>query len=108
MDSLCALGQAAEAETTLPELRCLQTQAGNGLNLIRLRWLEGKIAAGRGRIGHAGGEALVVAAQIEASEFLPGLARQPGVDHIGAGAPLPRFVTTADINGDETGVAVPQ
>src|SRR5262249_16849790 len=46
MDSLCAVGQAAEAAETLPTLQRLQTQLGNGLNQIRMRWLEGKIHAG--------------------------------------------------------------
>jgi urease accessory protein UreF len=50
MDTLCSVGQAAEAAEMLPELRRLQAQMGNGLNQIRLRWLEGKIDAGLGRI----------------------------------------------------------
>jgi tetratricopeptide (TPR) repeat protein len=53
MDSLCSSGRAAEAAEMLPELRRLQAQMGNGLNQIRLRWLEGKIDAGLGRIGQA-------------------------------------------------------
>jgi tetratricopeptide (TPR) repeat protein/predicted transcriptional regulator len=53
MDRLCSVEQAAEAERMLPELRRLQAQMGNGLNQIRLRWLEGKIDAGLGRIERA-------------------------------------------------------
>src|SRR5262249_38962679 len=37
----------------LPELRRLQAQLSNGLNQIRLRWLEGKIDAGLGRLNRA-------------------------------------------------------
>jgi transcriptional regulator with XRE-family HTH domain len=46
MDRLTVIGKAAEAEDMLPELRRLQPHVGNGLNQIRLRWLEGKIDAG--------------------------------------------------------------
>jgi tetratricopeptide (TPR) repeat protein/DNA-binding XRE family transcriptional regulator len=53
IDSLCSVGQTAEAAEMLPELRRLQAQMGNGLNQIRLRWLEGKIDAGLGRIDQA-------------------------------------------------------
>ena len=53
MDSLCAVGKAAEAEEMLPALRRLQAQLGNGLNQIRMRWLEGKIDAGLGRLDRA-------------------------------------------------------
>jgi tetratricopeptide (TPR) repeat protein len=52
-DSLIGTGQVAEAEEMLPELRRLQAQVGNGLNQIRLRWLEGKIDAGLGRLDRA-------------------------------------------------------
>ena len=37
----------------LPALRRLQAQLGDGLNQIRLRWLEGKIDAGLGRLDPA-------------------------------------------------------
>jgi tetratricopeptide (TPR) repeat protein len=50
MDTLCSVGRAVEAAERLPELRRLHAQMGNGLNQIRLRWLEGKIEAGLGRI----------------------------------------------------------
>jgi transcriptional regulator with XRE-family HTH domain len=51
--SLVGAGRAAEAEEMLPELRRLQDQLGNGLNQIRLRWLEGKIDAALGRLDQA-------------------------------------------------------
>jgi tetratricopeptide (TPR) repeat protein len=50
---LTSTGQAAEAEEMLPALRRMQAQLGGGLNLIRLRWLEGKIDAGLGRLDRA-------------------------------------------------------
>jgi transcriptional regulator with XRE-family HTH domain len=53
MDSLCSSGQTAEAAEMLPELRRLQARMGNGLNQVRLRWLEGKIDAGLGRLDQA-------------------------------------------------------
>jgi hypothetical protein len=49
-DCLTGVGKAAEAEEMLPDLRRLQAQVGNGLNQIRMRWLEGKIDAGLGRL----------------------------------------------------------
>ena len=52
-DSLTGAGQAAEAEEMLPALQRMQGQLGDGLNLIRLRWLEGKIDAGLGRLDRA-------------------------------------------------------
>jgi tetratricopeptide (TPR) repeat protein len=51
--SLSSAGQVAEAEEMLPALRRMQAQLGNGLNQIRLRWLEGKINAGLGRLDRA-------------------------------------------------------
>jgi transcriptional regulator with XRE-family HTH domain len=50
---LCRLGRAEEAEGGLGELRLLTLQLGNGLDLVRLRWLEGKVAAGLGRLPEA-------------------------------------------------------
>jgi transcriptional regulator with XRE-family HTH domain/tetratricopeptide (TPR) repeat protein len=52
-DSLAGAGRFAEAEEMLPELRRLQAQLGNGLNQIRLRWLEAKIDSGLGRLDRA-------------------------------------------------------
>jgi len=52
-DCLTGVGKAAEAAEMLPLLRRLQAQLGNGLNQIRMRWLEGKIDAGLGRLDRA-------------------------------------------------------
>ena len=52
-DCLTGVGKAAEAAEMLPTLRRLQAQLGNGLNQIRMRWLEGKIDAGLGRLDRA-------------------------------------------------------
>ena len=52
-DCLTGVGQFGEAEKMLPTLRRLQAQVGDGLNQIRLRWLEGKIDAGLGRLDRA-------------------------------------------------------
>jgi transcriptional regulator with XRE-family HTH domain len=51
--NLCQLGRASEAEGGLGELRLLAAQLANGLDLARLRWLEGKVAAGLGRVPEA-------------------------------------------------------
>jgi tetratricopeptide (TPR) repeat protein/transcriptional regulator with XRE-family HTH domain len=52
-ERLTETGQTAAAAEMLPELLRLQAHVGNGLNQIRLRWLEGKIDAGLGRIDRA-------------------------------------------------------
>ncbi len=52
-DCLTGVGKAAEAAEMLPALRRLQAQLGNGLNQIRMRWLEGRIDAGLGRLDRA-------------------------------------------------------
>jgi transcriptional regulator with XRE-family HTH domain len=46
---LCHLGRHAEAEDALGEVRKLAEKLGNRLDLIRVRWLEGRVAAGLGR-----------------------------------------------------------
>lgn len=43
----------AEAEACLPELRSLAIELGRRLDLIRIVWLAGRIAAGQGRRGDA-------------------------------------------------------
>jgi tetratricopeptide (TPR) repeat protein len=53
MESLCEVGRAAEAAGLLDGLRALTVQIGNGLDSLRLRWLEAKIAAGVGRVPEA-------------------------------------------------------
>jgi tetratricopeptide (TPR) repeat protein len=50
---LCDAGRAAEAEKLLPQVEELTEQLANRLDLVRLRWLKGKIAAGRGRTDEA-------------------------------------------------------
>jgi transcriptional regulator with XRE-family HTH domain len=47
--NLCRLGRFTEAEKLLPKARRLAVQLGNGLDLVRLRWVEGITAAGLGR-----------------------------------------------------------
>lgn len=46
---LCHLGRHADAEARLPALLQLSTDLGNDLDLLRVRWLDGRIAAGLGR-----------------------------------------------------------
>jgi len=48
-DALCHLERSAEAATLLPGLRELTAEIGNDLDGWRLRWLEGRVAAGLGR-----------------------------------------------------------
>jgi transcriptional regulator with XRE-family HTH domain/tetratricopeptide (TPR) repeat protein len=50
---LCHLGQYAEAEALLPEIRVLTAQLDNKLDSLRLRWLEGRVAAGLERAAEA-------------------------------------------------------
>jgi len=50
---LTHLGQFAEAAALLPEIRVLTVQAGNKLDTLRLRWLEGRVSAGLGRAAEA-------------------------------------------------------
>jgi transcriptional regulator with XRE-family HTH domain len=47
--NLCHLGQHEAAERRLPRLRQLALRLGNQLDLLRVDWLAGKVAAGRGR-----------------------------------------------------------
>lgn len=50
---LCLLGRASEAEPLLPEVHALATRLGNALDLVRFRWLEGRVHFGCGRHGEA-------------------------------------------------------
>ncbi|HKV09800.1 MAG TPA: helix-turn-helix transcriptional regulator [Thermoanaerobaculia bacterium] len=43
------LDRHAEAEALLPEVRDLAVRMGNALDLVRVVWLEGRVAAGSGR-----------------------------------------------------------
>jgi transcriptional regulator with XRE-family HTH domain len=49
----CHLGRHGEAELGLPELRALAVKLGNHLDLLRVEWLQGKVAAGLGRADSA-------------------------------------------------------
>jgi len=47
--NLFLLGRHAEAEALLPEVRDLAVRLGNELDLVRVLWLEGRVAAGLGK-----------------------------------------------------------
>ncbi|MBW8876162.1 MAG: helix-turn-helix transcriptional regulator [Acidobacteria bacterium] len=51
--SLCHLGRYIEAAELPPKVRSLAVQLGNGLDLARVLWLEGRIAAGLRRTDEA-------------------------------------------------------
>jgi transcriptional regulator with XRE-family HTH domain len=51
--NLCHLGRHADAEALLPEMRGLAAQLGNELDLVRVLWLEGRVAAGLGQMDKA-------------------------------------------------------
>ncbi|HVT14732.1 MAG TPA: hypothetical protein VHQ90_00945 [Thermoanaerobaculia bacterium] len=49
ISNLCHLGRYGEAAELLPEVRRLAVELGNELDLIRVLWLAGRVAAGQGR-----------------------------------------------------------
>jgi tetratricopeptide (TPR) repeat protein len=49
----CHVGRHAEAAELVPRVRALATELGDELDLVRLIWLEGRVAAGQGRAGEA-------------------------------------------------------
>src|SRR5215203_1082363 len=51
--NLCHLGRYAEAESLLPEVRALAVALRKELDLVRVVWLDGKLAAGLGRPAEA-------------------------------------------------------
>ncbi|MBW8876616.1 MAG: helix-turn-helix transcriptional regulator [Acidobacteria bacterium] len=51
--NLCHVGWYQQANALLPELQRLTALLGNGLDSLRVRWLEGRIASGFGRMGEA-------------------------------------------------------
>ena len=51
--NLCGLDRYADAESRLGDVRALSARVGKGLDLLRLTWLEARIAAGLGRTGEA-------------------------------------------------------
>lgn len=58
--NLCQLGQYAEAELMLPDIRSLTASLGRKIEGLRVRWLEGQIAAGQSRPE----EALAILAEV--------------------------------------------
>ncbi len=50
LENLFQTGRLAEAAPMLPGVRELTARLGNELDLVRLRWLEGRLAAGCGRM----------------------------------------------------------
>jgi tetratricopeptide (TPR) repeat protein len=51
--NLCHLDRFSEAEALLPEVELLAVQGRRELDLLRVKWLRGRIAAGRGRDAEA-------------------------------------------------------
>jgi transcriptional regulator with XRE-family HTH domain len=51
--NLCHLGRHAEAQLRFPDVRALAFQLGNRLDLLRVEWLRGRLAAGLGHPGEA-------------------------------------------------------
>jgi transcriptional regulator with XRE-family HTH domain len=51
--NLCRLNRFTEAEELLSKARRIAVQLGNGLDLVRLRWMEGLTSAGLGRADEA-------------------------------------------------------
>ncbi len=51
--NLCHLGRYEEAEPVFSEVREVALDLANGFDLLRVRWLEGRIAAGLGRRAEA-------------------------------------------------------
>jgi transcriptional regulator with XRE-family HTH domain len=54
--NLCGLGRYDEAERLLSEVRAMEVPQSRRLDLLRLRWLEGRVAGGLGRIDEAVGK----------------------------------------------------
>lgn len=51
--NLCVEGRAAEAEADLPRVRALGEQLANAMDLVRVVWVEAKVAAGVGQLAAA-------------------------------------------------------
>ncbi len=47
--NLCLVGRGEDAERLIAEVRALARQLGNDLDLLRVLWIEGQVAAGLGR-----------------------------------------------------------
>ncbi len=52
-DCLSKIGRFVEAKALVPEVRALARRHGGALDEVRLRWIEGRIAAGLGRADEA-------------------------------------------------------
>ena len=52
-DDLCNLERFEEAAALSPQVREMAAQQGNELDLLRVRWLEGRVEAGQGRRSQA-------------------------------------------------------
>jgi transcriptional regulator with XRE-family HTH domain len=68
--NLTHLGRYVEAEVLLPEIRVLAFRLANELDKLRLRWLEGRVSAGLGRME----EALIALSQVRAEFADQGIA----------------------------------
>ena len=66
--NLCLLGRYAAAELLLPEIRTRAERLANQLDLLRIDWLAGKVAAGQGRTDEAIALFMRVRSQFLASE----------------------------------------
>ena len=64
--SLCGAGLYTEAEELLPKVRRLAIELGNGLDLLRCRWLGGRLSAGFGKLEGATAELEYVVEQLVA------------------------------------------
>lgn len=53
LDNLSKAGRFSEAQALLPEVQTLSRSAGSQLDRVRLRWAEGRIAAGLGDVERA-------------------------------------------------------
>lgn len=53
LENLFQTGGLGEAASMLPEVQELTARQGNDLDVVRFRWLEGRLAAGLGRRGEA-------------------------------------------------------
>jgi tetratricopeptide (TPR) repeat protein len=64
--SLSDAGLDTEAEALLPEVRRLALELGNGLDLLRCRWLQGLVSMGLGKLAEAAADLEYVAGELVA------------------------------------------
>lgn len=64
--ALCDAGRHGEAEELLPTVRRLALELGNGLDLLRCRWLRGRLTAGQHHLEEAVAELEYVAGELVA------------------------------------------